>query len=113
MAEIRVKSSAVRALLKSPAVRADLVRRAQLIAARAGDGFEVRSSEPRRRARAAVVATTAEAMRGEAKDGRLSRAMGVAWDAAATRTLVKYTSRAGRVSYITQKQADNYRRRGV
>ena len=76
MAEIRVNRSAVAALLKSPVVRADLRRRAERIAARAGEGFEVRESEPRRRARVAVVAVTQHARRGEAKDGRLSRALG-------------------------------------
>jgi hypothetical protein len=76
MAEIRLNRAVVAALLKSPEVRRDLRRRAERIAAAAGEGFEVRESEPRRRARVAVVAVTNRAKRGEAKDGRLSRAIG-------------------------------------
>jgi hypothetical protein len=76
MADIRVNRQAIAALLKSPEVRRELRRRAERIAAAAGDGFEVRESEPRSRARVAVVAVTNHAKRGEAKDGRLSRAIG-------------------------------------
>lgn len=76
MAEIRMNRAAIAALLKSPEIRRELRRRAQKIADAAGDGFEVRESEPRVRARVAVVATTMRAKRGEAKDGRLSHAIG-------------------------------------
>jgi CRISPR/Cas system-associated endoribonuclease Cas2 len=76
MADVRVDRSAFRRILTSPGVEAELRRRAERIAERAGDGFEVFSTQGRRRARAAVVAVSVRAKRGEAKDGRLSRALG-------------------------------------
>ena len=74
---IRLSPRGKKELLKSAGVRAEVARVARVIAERAGEGFEVRTprSQPNR-ARMAVVATTAKAMRGEAKDGRLSRAVG-------------------------------------
>lgn len=44
------------ALMKDAAVLADVRRRAQAIADAAGPEFDMQSSEPRKRARAAVVA---------------------------------------------------------
>lgn len=76
MADVRMNRAAIAALLKDPRVLRELRRRAQRIADAAGAGFAVRESAPRRRARVAVVATTMQAKRGEAKDGRLSRAIG-------------------------------------
>jgi hypothetical protein len=65
----------IRALLKSEAVRADLERRAENIAAAAGPGHIVDSQIGRNRARAAVITATAEAMRAEATDRNLTRAI--------------------------------------
>jgi hypothetical protein len=65
----------IRALLKSEAVRADLERRAENIAAAAGPGHIVDSQIGRNRARAAVITSTAEAMRAEATDRNLTRAI--------------------------------------
>ena len=58
MARVRVvhNKKAYAALLKDAAVLADVRRRAERIAAAAGPEFDVQSSEPRVRARAAVIA---------------------------------------------------------
>lgn len=65
----------VRAILRSEAVRADLVRRADNIAAAAGPGHIVDSQIGRNRARAAVITATFPAMRAEARDRNLTRAI--------------------------------------
>lgn len=77
MANVRVKmnSKGARALLRSHEVQDDLRKRADRIAARAGAGFEVESGRGTNRARAAVITKTARAMRAEAKDKRLTRAL--------------------------------------
>lgn len=69
-------SKGYRELLTSAAVLAEVRARAEKIAEAAGDGYEMRSSEPRRRARAAVVTTTAKAMRDNATNQTLLRALG-------------------------------------
>lgn len=76
MAQVRVTLNRknIRELLRSEAVRADLVRRAENIAAAAGPGHKVESEIGRNRARAAVITTTAEAMVAEARDRNLTRA---------------------------------------
>jgi len=55
---VRVKHNAAgyAALLKHPNVQADVSRRAEAVAAAAGEDFDAHSETPRRRARAAVVA---------------------------------------------------------
>lgn len=55
------------------------------------------------RGRAAVVTGDFEAMASEARNHILVKALG-------GKGLIKYTSKAGRVSYITQAQYDNYTR---
>ena len=62
-------------LLKSDEVLADLKRRAEAIARAAGPGHGVRSEVGRNRARAAVVTETYDAMRAEAEDRALTRAI--------------------------------------
>ena len=57
------------ALLKHPAVQADLRRRAEAVAASAGDDFDAQQSPAHTRARAAVVAP-----RGDS-DNRMIRAL--------------------------------------
>ena len=73
--KIKFNSKAIAALLKDPAVVADLKRRAEAIAAAAGEGYDAVSSEPRRRARAAVVTATDAAREDNAENNTLLRAL--------------------------------------
>ena len=77
MAKPRVvmNSAGARAVLTSGPVQAFLKARADRIAASAGPGMVASASSGRSRARAVVVTTTPQAMRGEAKDRRLTRAI--------------------------------------
>lgn len=77
MAKPRVvmNSAGARAILTSSPVQAFLKARADRIAAAAGPGMESSSSSGRSRARASVFTATAQGMRGEAKDRRLTRAI--------------------------------------
>ena len=74
-AKVVLNRKAVRDLLRSEEVRADLARRAEQIAAAAGDGHRVESGVGRNRARAAVVTDTADARRREATDRSLTAAI--------------------------------------
>ena len=76
-ARVRVKlnSAGVRRLLQSPEVLADLVRRAESIAAAAGPGMEVDSEIGPTRARASVRTATPEAVEAEAESRALTRAI--------------------------------------
>lgn len=65
----------MKGLLRSPEVRADLEARARRIAAAAGPGMEVDVEVGAKRARASVRTATYEAMRAEATDRALSRAL--------------------------------------
>ena len=69
-------SEAFRALLQSPAVIAALEERGQRIAAAAGDGFGVRVSVGRNRARVVVMAESREAKIAEAEHKALTSAIG-------------------------------------
>ncbi|MER2134185.1 MAG: hypothetical protein ABS910_05830 [Arthrobacter sp.] len=73
--KIKLNSSEVRRVLKSREIQADLVSRAERVAAVAGSGFEVRTNIGPNRARAAVVAVSSKAQRAEAKSGALSKAL--------------------------------------
>lgn len=77
MAKVRVvlNSQAVRALLRSPEMQQDLERRARRIASAAGEGHRVEAGAGRNRARAVVITETREAMRAEATDRNLTRAV--------------------------------------
>lgn len=77
MAKIRIElnSKAIRDLLRSPEVQAELLRRAQNIAAAAGPGMEASVVPGRNRARASVITATAEARRAQATDRVLTRAL--------------------------------------
>lgn len=68
----RVGFNAVR---HDPAIVADIRRRAEAIAAAAGDGFEVIDTDNPGRAGAMVVANTFEARRAEATDKVLTKAI--------------------------------------
>lgn len=72
---VKVNRAGVRALLRSPEVTNDLQRRASRIAAQAGEGMAVNVSKGSQRSRAEVVTETFEAMRREASDRALSRAV--------------------------------------
>jgi hypothetical protein len=65
----------MRQLLRSPEVLADLKRRAEAIAARAGDGMEASSMVGKNRARASVITATHSARRAEATLRALTRAI--------------------------------------
>lgn len=80
MASVRIQlnRAGVRQLLRSEEVQADLLRRAEQIAAAAGGeaaGFETSVVVGRNRARASVITATAEAMVAEARDRTLTRAI--------------------------------------
>lgn len=66
------------ALLRSPAVMADLMRRGQAVAAAAGRGHMVTSYTGRTRARVSVITSTDSARRKEALDRNLTRALNAA-----------------------------------
>lgn len=72
---IKLNRKAVRELLRSPAVRAELERRAQAIANAAGEGMETDSETGATRARAVVFTASVDAMMAEAKQRALTRAI--------------------------------------
>jgi hypothetical protein len=76
MGELKVNRKAIRDLLKDPALEKHLLSEAQLIAARAGDGYTASSRIGKNRARASVITDSFQAMRNEAKFGTLSKAAG-------------------------------------
>lgn len=72
---IVMNHAGVRELLRSAEVQADLKRRAEAIAAAAGPGMEVRTSVGPNRARAVVITGDGDAIRAEATDKALTRAI--------------------------------------
>lgn len=72
---IQLDRQAVRALLRSPEVQADLRRRARQIAAAAGPGHEVETFVGRNRARATVRTTTPQAAASERAHKTLTHAI--------------------------------------
>lgn len=77
MARVRIvlNKSAIAGILRSGEVRRDLERRAENIARAAGPGHRVDSEVGRNRARAAVITESFEAMRKEARNRNLTRAI--------------------------------------
>lgn len=73
--KIELNSAAVRSILTSGEVQADLAARAQRIAAAAGPGMEASSSVGANRARASVIAATFEARHAEATRRALTSAI--------------------------------------
>lgn len=73
--KVKLNNAAVRELLRSPEVLAELQRRADLIAAAAGDGFEVDASTGPQRARASIRTGTYPARKAEAVDHVLTAAL--------------------------------------
>lgn len=108
--DIRWNMQGFRDLRTDPAVMAKLNEEAERIAATASEsaqGFEVQPAYVtggRVRGRAAVITTTYAAMKAEAEDHVLLRALG-------GQGLTVYVSKAGKASLITQKQHDNYTRK--
>ena len=72
---IELNRSAVRDLLRSDAVAADLRARAERIATAAGEGMEVETEIGPERARAAVITMTHKARLAEAQDRALTSAL--------------------------------------
>lgn len=72
---VELHRQAVRQLLRSNTVLADLERRGRAIAAAAGPGHEVQPYVGRNRARVTVRTATDEARRAEATDRRLTAAI--------------------------------------
>lgn len=73
---MQIDKAGVKQLLNSPAVKAEVERRAHAIAAAAGPGFEVDSAwHGFDRAHATVWTATTEARRKEARDRTLTRAI--------------------------------------
>jgi hypothetical protein len=75
---IKLNKGAVGALLKGAPMQAILRRAANGIAASAGPGHAVHVTSGGKRARAEVVTETFDAMRREARDRNLTRAIGSA-----------------------------------
>lgn len=75
---IEFNSAMFRAILTGAEVRADLEDRAGRIESAAGEGFEASVTVGSNRVRASVITATPEAMREEAENGTLSRAIGAA-----------------------------------
>lgn len=73
--KVRLNRKGVRELLRSREVLSDLERRANAIAAAAGEGMEVDSEVGRNRARASVRTATREAVLAEAQQRALTRAL--------------------------------------
>lgn len=73
--KIEFNDAGFRAILRSPEVQADLVARAERIAAAAGEGFDVATKVGKRRVRASVGTGSLEAVHAEAVDKVLTSAI--------------------------------------
>ena len=73
--KFKLRREAIRELLTSPQVEAELRRRAERVAAEAGPGHVVDSQRGKRRARAAVITANTEAIVAEARTRNLTRAL--------------------------------------
>ena len=74
--KIKWNNPAFREIRTLPAVDADMQSRADRVAAAAGSGYEAkRTANPRNRARAAVVTTSYRAIRENARNNTLLRAL--------------------------------------
>lgn len=72
----RLNSAAMQQYLKHPSVKAEMLRRAQAVANAAGPGYEASAIIGRTRARASVITATPAAIRGNARNQTLLRAIG-------------------------------------
>jgi hypothetical protein len=75
MSKIKLNNKGIRDLLRSKEMVADLNQRAGRIAQAAGDGHSYEATAGRTRALASVWTTSAEAMRAEATERNLTRAI--------------------------------------
>lgn len=73
--KVVINHAGIRALLRSPAVAQDLLRRAQRIAAAAGPGYEASVNVGPNRARASVITASPAAIRDNAKNQTLLRSL--------------------------------------
>lgn len=74
---VKINSQAARSILKSDAVKADLLARAERIKKRAGDtGYAVDARNSPNRSRVEVAAVTRAAITRESQQGTLRRAVG-------------------------------------
>lgn len=110
---IEMNRAGIIACLQAPGVRADLLERANRMASTAnsihpGD-YAVSAHTGKTRVRVSVITADKEARLGEAIDRALTRAMGAAGGPATE--MVKYVSRSGKESWVTAKQAANYKSR--
>ena len=74
-AKVTLNHGTAKAILKSDEVQAELLRRAKAIARAAGAGMEAESRPRTTRARAVVYTDTPEAMRAEATNRTLTKAL--------------------------------------
>lgn len=110
---LEMNRAGIIAALTAPGVEADLLTRAQRMASTAngihpGD-YKVSAHTGKTRVRVSVITADKEARMGEAIDRALTRALGAAGGPATA--LVKYVSKSGKESWVTEKQAANYRSR--
>jgi len=105
--QVKMNPAGARALLNSPEVQAHILDYALDVQARTGAPglYPADVQAGKTRAHALVKTSDLESMRHNARTNALLRGIGGAAG------LVEYTSKAGRTSWITQKQADNYSRR--
>ena len=106
--KIAWKRGVFREIRTLPEAMAMIAEKGQEWASAAGDGYEAspaRVTGGRGRGRVSVKAVTTSARRREARDHNLLRVFGGAGG------LVKYKSKAGKESWITQAQHANYTRR--
>lgn len=96
MVKIVLNRRGIRDLLRSREVRKDLERRGKAIAAAAGPGHRVESEVGPNRVRVAVITDTLDAMRSEATDRTLTRALDAARDAGAPRVDTRRRDAQGR-----------------
>jgi len=78
LTKFELNSKGIRAMLRSAEVEADMLRRAERVAAAAGEGFEASSYVGSGRASARVITATGDAMRDEAENKTLTRSFGAA-----------------------------------
>lgn len=72
----KLNGRAAEQILKHPTTRAEMLRRAQTGAKAAGPGYEASAVTGRSRARASIITATARAIRDNARNQTLIRAIG-------------------------------------
>ncbi|MCC5781378.1 hypothetical protein CRM73_00145 [Kocuria sp. CCUG 69068] len=72
----KLNRRAVEQILKHPTTRAEMLRRAQIVARAAGPGYKASAITGRSRARASVITTTARAVRDNSRNQTLLKSIG-------------------------------------